>query len=87
MSIEVNRLVKKFNNFIAVNNVHFRVETGSLVAILGPSGSGKSTLLRIIAGLEAPDTGDVRLTKKQPIFLLVTGMLVLCFSTTRSLNI
>jgi sulfate transport system ATP-binding protein len=39
--------------------VSLAVASGSLTALLGPSGSGKSTLLRVIAGLEAPDEGDV----------------------------
>ncbi len=69
MSIEVSHLTKKFNNFTAVRDVSFQVETGSLVAILGPSGSGKSTLLRIIAGLETPDSGDVKLTGEEATFL------------------
>ena len=37
------------------------VESGSLTALLGPTGSGKSTLLRVIAGLEPPDAGEIRL--------------------------
>ena len=69
MSIAVNRLGKKFGGFVAVDNVSFAVETGSLVALLGPSGSGKSTLLRIIAGLETPDDGEVRLTGEEATFL------------------
>ncbi len=69
MSIEVSHLTKKFNNFTAVKDVSFQVTTGSLVAILGPSGSGKSTLLRIIAGLEVPDAGDVKLTGEEATFL------------------
>ena len=42
-----------------------RCESGSLTALLGPSGSGKSTLLRVIAGLEAPDSGDVFISGKE----------------------
>jgi NitT/TauT family transport system ATP-binding protein len=43
----------------AVHNISFAVAAGEFVCLLGPSGSGKSTLLRIIAGLIAPDAGQV----------------------------
>ncbi len=59
MNIKVRNLCKKFGDFVAVDNVSFEVESGSLVALLGPSGSGKSTILRILAGLESPDSGSV----------------------------
>ncbi len=66
MSIEIRQLNKTFaNGFKAVDNVSFKMETGSLVAILGPSGSGKSTLLRMIAGLEIPDSGEILLTGRE----------------------
>jgi len=59
MSIEVQRVTKRFGQFVALNCVSLEVQSGELVALLGPSGSGKTTLLRIIAGLEVPDGGTV----------------------------
>ncbi|GAA4427013.1 sulfate/molybdate ABC transporter ATP-binding protein [Actinokineospora soli] len=59
MSIEVRGVGKRFGTFVALDDVSVTVPTGGLTALLGPSGGGKSTLLRVIAGLEAPDTGDV----------------------------
>lgn len=62
MGIAIENISKQFGSFQAVEQVNLEIETGSLVALLGPSGSGKSTLLRLIAGLEAPDTGRIWLT-------------------------
>jgi sulfate/thiosulfate transport system ATP-binding protein len=59
--IEALGIVKRFGDFTALDGVSVDVPTGSLIALLGPSGSGKSTLLRVIAGLERPDAGEVRL--------------------------
>jgi sulfate transport system ATP-binding protein len=61
MAIEVRNVNKRFGDFVALDDVCIRVNDGALTALLGPSGSGKSTLLRIIAGLEAPDSGEVRI--------------------------
>jgi len=59
MGISVQRISKRFNGFVAVDQVSFEVAKGELVALLGPSGCGKSTILRIISGLERPDSGNV----------------------------
>jgi sulfate transport system ATP-binding protein len=59
MSIEINDVEKSFGRFKALKNITLNIGSGELVALLGPSGCGKTTLLRIIAGLEAPDSGSI----------------------------
>ncbi len=59
-SIVVEGLTKRFGSFTAVDNVSFVADEGKITALLGPSGSGKSTVLRVLAGLETPDAGRIR---------------------------
>jgi sulfate transport system ATP-binding protein len=61
MKIEVRNLSKRFGSVAAVADVSFVVQEGELLGLLGPSGSGKTTVLRMIAGLEAPSSGDLYL--------------------------
>ena len=65
MAIEARNVTKRFGDFVALDDVSIDVASGSLTALLGPSGSGKSTLLRVIAGLEAPDMGDVFISGRE----------------------
>ena len=59
--LEVEDLHKRFGEVVAVRGVSFGVRWGEILVLLGPSGCGKTTVLRIIAGLERPDRGDVRI--------------------------
>jgi sulfate transport system ATP-binding protein len=59
--IEVDGVSKRYGDAEALRDVSVSVRDGSLTALLGPSGGGKTTLLRCIAGLEAPDTGVIRM--------------------------
>src|SRR5574343_172390 len=56
---------------IAINDVSFTVDSGEIVGIIGKNGSGKSTLLKIIAGVYAPDKGEV---KTNGTMVYLTGM-------------
>ena len=60
-SIELDGVGKRFGETVALHGVNLTVPEGSFFSLLGPSGCGKSTLLKIIAGLEAPTAGQVRI--------------------------
>ena len=61
MYVELSHINKSFGSFAASRDISFGIEEGGLVALLGPSGSGKTTILRMIAGLETPDSGEIRI--------------------------
>ena len=65
-TLEVLNLVKRFRGTqrSAVNDISFELCSGEILALVGPSGCGKTTTLRIIAGLERPDSGVVRLNDR-----------------------
>jgi NitT/TauT family transport system ATP-binding protein len=73
-AIAIDGLTKQFvrpdgSPFVAIDTVDLAVDTGEFVAIVGQSGAGKSTLLNVVAGLESPTGGRVRLTGRE-----VTGV-------------
>ena len=60
--LEINNLSHGYNeNNEFLQNINLDISSGEKVAILGPSGCGKSTLLRLIAGLEKPNTGVIKI--------------------------
>jgi len=59
--IRINRLTKKFGDFIAVDDVSLDIYQSELFCLLGGSGSGKSTLLRMLAGFETPTSGTIEI--------------------------
>ncbi len=59
-AVQIEKLSKTFGTTAAVETLTLDIAAGELVALLGPSGCGKTTTMRMIAGLLAPDAGDIR---------------------------
>ena len=64
---------------VALQDVSLHCPAGSFTALIGPSGCGKSTLLRLVAGLEQPDGGTVRIGEETPLALQQRGALGIAF--------
>jgi len=60
-AVELDHVVRRFGQVQALSAVCLSVRSGEFFSLLGPSGCGKSTLLRLIAGLDLPDEGTVRI--------------------------
>ena len=58
--LEVDRLVRHFDDVHAVNDVTFSVNSGQVLGFIGPNGAGKTTTMRILATLDVPQHGDAR---------------------------
>jgi ABC-2 type transport system ATP-binding protein len=65
--IEVNNLTKKFGDFMAVDDVSFRVEDGEVFAFLGPNGAGKTTTVKMLTTLLHPTSGTIKLDDIDPV--------------------
>ena len=59
-TVELQRVVKRYNEILAVDNVDLTLKPGEIFGLLGPNGSGKSTTLKMLMGLIQPDSGAIR---------------------------
>ena len=75
--LEVNKVVKKYGDYMALNKVSLMVPKGSIYGLLGPNGAGKTSLIRIINQITLPESGEIILDgeKLQPKHVQYIGYL------------
>ena len=75
--LEVNKVVKRYGDYVALNEVTLAVPKGSIYGLLGPNGAGKTSLIRIINQITLPDSGQILLDgeKLQPKHVQYIGYL------------
>jgi ABC-2 type transport system ATP-binding protein len=66
-AIVVEDLVKRYDDFTAVEDVSFTAAAGKVTALLGPNGAGKTTTIEILEGFQAPTAGTVRVLGTDPL--------------------
>ena len=59
LAIEINNLNKSFGSILAVKNINFKIDKGTIIGLLGPNGCGKSTTIGMMLGLIKPTSGTV----------------------------
>ncbi len=64
MFIEIKNLTKKYNKFLAVNNINFFIQKNKTIGLLGPNGCGKTTTIGMILGLVTPTSGEITIENK-----------------------
>jgi ABC-2 type transport system ATP-binding protein len=65
-AIRVHNLVKKYGDFVAVNDVSFSIREKEIFGIIGPNGAGKTTTVECISGLRIPDSGSISIYGLSP---------------------
>lgn len=75
--LEVKNVVKKYGDYVALNEVSLMIPQGSIYGLLGPNGAGKTSLIRIINQITLPDSGEIILggEKLQPKHIQYIGYL------------
>jgi len=67
-AIEIQKLTKKFNNFLAVSDISFDVSENRVMGFLGPNGAGKTTTIRMMVGLSKPTSGKISIAGEEVVF-------------------
>ncbi|HDU8586999.1 TPA: ABC transporter ATP-binding protein [Vibrio alginolyticus] len=91
-AIQAENVVKKFGDFIAINNITLNVPKGSIYGFLGPNGCGKSTTIRVLTGLLSPSEGNVdvlglEIPKQSELLRLKIGYMTQKFSLYDDLTV
>jgi len=60
-TIELEKVRKTYDRFVAVDDLSFNIERGSVFGLLGPNGAGKTSTIRMMIGITAPDAGQIRM--------------------------
>src|SRR5215469_10360898 len=63
-TIELNKVRKTYDHFVAVDDLSFKIEEGSVYGLLGPNGAGKTSTIRMMIGITVPDSGQINLFGK-----------------------
>jgi ABC-2 type transport system ATP-binding protein len=63
-TIELNKVRKTYDHFVAVDDLSFNIEQGAVFGLLGPNGAGKTSTIRMMIGITIPDSGDIRMFGK-----------------------
>jgi ABC-2 type transport system ATP-binding protein len=64
--LQIDRLVKRYGNFTAVNQVSFSMRPGEIFGLLGPNGAGKTSIISCLVTLQEPDAGECRIFGVNP---------------------
>jgi ABC-2 type transport system ATP-binding protein len=63
-TIELNKVRKTYDQFVAVDDLSFKIEEGSVYGLLGPNGAGKTSTIRMMIGITVPDSGEIHMFGK-----------------------
>jgi ABC-2 type transport system ATP-binding protein len=63
-TIELNKVRKSYDQFVAVDDLSFNIEQGAVFGLLGPNGAGKTSTIRMMIGITVPDAGEIQMFGK-----------------------